>query len=285
MKNKGETSLFHSGFFLLTGIFLAIGFNTFAQDAEGSKDPALFTRMPGYHIYRYDDLQFDQYEFKISDSKTQVVEGHSLFIIYDANDNIQVPGPLQIGRNYINAAKSVGGQLVYEFHDPGEDAVVKVVKNNMETWAYITANGNGSYSIRLIEKQLMKQDVVADASTMGKSIKESGKATLYGIYFDSGKSDVKPESDASLKEIAQLLKNEPGLKLYVVGHTDNTGIFESNMKLSQDRAAAVISVLTNKFGVTASRLKPCGNGPTAPVSTNDTEEGRALNRRVELVKQ
>ena len=275
-----------SEIFLLVGILMLIVYNTHAQsDAEGSKDPALFTRMPGYHIYRYDDVQFDQYEFKISNDKTQVVEGHSLFIIYDPNDNIQIPSPLQIGRNYINAAKSIGGQLVYEFHDPGEDVVVKVVKNDMETWAYITANGNGSYSIHLIEKQTMKQDVVADASTMSQSIKESGKVALYGIYFDTGKTDVKPESEVSLKEIVKLLKDEPNLKLYVVGHTDNTGQFESNMKLSQERAIAVVNALVSKYNVNISRLKACGDGPTAPVATNDTDEGRALNRRVELVKQ
>jgi outer membrane protein OmpA-like peptidoglycan-associated protein len=241
--------------------------------------------MPGYHIYRYDDLQFDQYEFKISDSKTQIVEGHSLFIIYDPNDNIQIPSPLQIGRNYINAAKSVGGKLVYEFHDPGEDAVVEVTKNKMETWAYITANGNGSYSIHLIEKEAMKQDVLADASTMDRSIRESGKATLYGIYFDTGKADVKPESEIALKEIAKLMEGNANLKLYIVGHTDNTGMLDVNMKLSQDRAAAVMNALISKFSIAASRLKACGDGPTAPVASNDSEEGRALNRRVELVKQ
>jgi OmpA-OmpF porin, OOP family len=282
---SSKTSLI-PGFFFLAWIFVHLSSALFAQqDAEGSKDPALFTRMPGYHIYRYDDLQFDLYEFKVGPDKTQVVEGHHLFIIYDPNDNIQAPSPLQIGRNYINAAKSVGGQLVYEYHDPGEDAVVKVVKNGKETWAYINANGNGSYSIHLIEKEAMKQDVVANSDAMKKSIAETGKATLYGIYFDTGKSDIKPESDASLQEIAKLLKENPSLKLYVVGHTDNTGLFDSNMKLSQDRAAAVVTALTGKYGINASRLKPCGNGPTAPVATNDTEEGKALNRRVELVKQ
>jgi outer membrane protein OmpA-like peptidoglycan-associated protein len=275
-----------SFFFLLTGIFFSFTNSVLAQnDADGSKDPALFTRMPGYHIYRYDDLQFDQYEFKISDSRTEIVQGHSLFIIYDPGDNMQTPSPLQIGMNYINAAKSVGGKLVYEFHDPGEDVVVKVIKNSMETWAYISANGNGSYSIHLIEKQAMKQDVLADASAMGKSIKETGKAALYGIYFDTGKADVKPESDETLKEIGKLLKEDPTLKLYVVGHTDNKGTLEANMKLSQDRAIAVVNALIGKQGVAASRLKACGDGPTAPIATNDSEEGRALNRRVELVKQ
>ena len=248
--------------FLLIGILILTASITNAQnDAEGSKDPTLFTRMPGYHIYRYDDLQFDQYEFKVSNSKTQIVQGHSLFIIYDYNENIQIPSPLQIGTNYINAAKSVGGQLVYEYHDPGEDVVLKVIKNNMETWAYITANGNGSYSIHLIEKQLMKQDVVADASTMGKAIKETGKATLYGIYFDTGKAELKPESQAALKEIAKLLKEDANLKLYVVGHTDNTGIFDSNIKLSQDRAVAVVGALVSQYGIVASRHQPPAGRP------------------------
>jgi OmpA-OmpF porin, OOP family len=286
MNNKMKSANRLPVFLLLTWVLILTAITAAAQnDAEGSKDPDLFSRMPGYYISRYDDLQFDQYEFKISDSKTQIVEGHSLFIIYDPDDNIQTPSPLQIGRNYINAARSAGGQLVYEFHDPGEDVVIKVVKNNQETWAYVSANGNGSYSIHLIGKQAMKQDVVADASAMDKSIRESGKATLYGIYFDTGKADVKPESEASLKEIARLLKDNSSLKLYVVGHTDNTGTLEANMKLSYDRAVAVVSVLVIKYSVDVSRLKACGDGPTAPVASNDKEEGRALNRRVELVKQ
>jgi len=82
-----------------------------------------------------------------------------------------------------------------------------------------------------------------------------------------------------------LLKDNPSLKLYVVGHTDNVGTLESNMKLSQDRAASVVSALTGSYGVAATRLKACGDGPTAPVASNDAEAGRTLNRRVELVKQ
>ena len=280
---KVKTKLFSSLLFFSVILISTCGFAQ--NDAEGSKDPSLFTRMPGYHIYRYDDLQFDQYEFKISDGKTETVQGHSLFIIYDPNDNIQAPSPLQIGMNYVNAAKSVGGQKVYEFHDPGEDVVVKVVKNDMETWAYISANGNGSYSIHLIEKQAMKQDVVADAGAMNKSIKETGKAAVYGIYFDTGKAELKPESEAALKEIAKMLTDDPTLKIYVVGHTHNVGTFEDNMKLSQDRALAVIIALVSKYKISATRLKSYGDGPTAPVASNDTEAGKALNRRVELVKQ
>jgi outer membrane protein OmpA-like peptidoglycan-associated protein len=181
--------------------------------------------------------------------------------------------------------KKIGGQLVYEYQDPGEDVVLKVVKNGMEVWVYVSANGNGSYGIHLIEKQAMNQDVVADANSLANSIKESGKVAVYGIYFDTGKSILKPESQPTLKEITKLLKADPNLKLYVVGHTDNTGAFDANIKLSMERAVSVVNALVSQFSVNVALLKACGDGPTSPVASNDKEEGRALNRRVELVKQ
>jgi outer membrane protein OmpA-like peptidoglycan-associated protein len=259
----------------------------FAQeDAEGCKDPALFTRMPGYHIYRCEDLQFDRYEFLISRDKTQAVEGHHLFILYDLNENAQAPSPLQTVRNYTNAIKKVGGQLVYEYEDGGtQNVILKVSKDGKELWAYVSSSQNGQLSIHIIEKQAMNQDVVADASSLAKSIKETGKVAVYGIYFDTGKSILKPESQPTLQEIAKLLKADPALKLYVVGHTDNTGTFDANMKLSMDRAIAVVNALVSQHSVNIASLKACSGGPIAPVASNDTEEGKALNRRVELVKQ
>ena len=256
------------------------------DDTEGSKDPALFTRMPGFFIYRYDDLQFDKYEFYLSAEKTQAVEGHSLSIIYWLKDNVQTPSPLQIVRNYTNALKKLGGQLLYEWEDGGsQNVVLKLVKDGKEVWAHIYAAYNGIYNVNIIEKQAMNQDVVADANSMADAIKTTGKIALYGIFFDTGKANLKPESQPALQEIVKLLKANPNLKLYVVGHTDNTGAFDANMKLSMERSAAVVNALVSQHGIAAASLKACGDGPTAPVATNDTEEGKALNRRVELVKQ
>ena len=256
------------------------------EDKEGSKDPSLFTRMPGFHIYNYEELQFNKYEFPVAANKMQPVEGHHIYLDYYANDNIQLPSALQIARNYSNAIKKIGGQIVYEYDDGGnQNTVLKLVKDGTETWAHINAGGNGMYKVNIIEKQLMDQNVMADANSMAKTIKETGKVALYGIYFDSGKSVLKPESQNALQEISKLLKANATLKLLVVGHTDNTGSFDSNIKLSQDRAAAVVNELVTKFSIDASRLKPWGDGPTAPVATNETEAGKALNRRVELVKQ
>ena len=96
---------------------------------------------------------------------------------------------------------------------------------------------------------------------------------------------LKTESDAALKEVSKLLSSDPGLKLLVVGHTDSVGVLEANMKLSQARAEAVVQALVRNYGVAGTRLKAQGAGPIAPVATNRTEEGRAKNRRVELVEQ
>jgi outer membrane protein OmpA-like peptidoglycan-associated protein len=131
----------------------------------------------------------------------------------------------------------------------------------------------------------MKQEVEANAEAMGSDINSTGHVSIYGIYFDTGKSEIKPESDAAISEIAKLLKNNGALNLYVVGHTDNVGSFDSNMKLSKDRADAVVKALTGKHGIAAARLKPYGVASLAPVTSNDTEDGKAKNRRVELVKQ
>ncbi|MCB0284782.1 MAG: OmpA family protein, partial [Calditrichaeota bacterium] len=162
---------------------------------------------------------------------------------------------------------------------------LKVVTNNREVWVMVEAGSGGMYKVNLLEKQLMQQDIVANAESLAGEIKKTGKAAVYGIYFDTDKSDIKSESEPTITEIARLLKNDAALKLYVVGHTDNVGKFDYNVKLSQARAAAVVETLVKKNAISANRLIPFGAGPTTPVAANKDEEGRAKNRRVELVAQ
>jgi outer membrane protein OmpA-like peptidoglycan-associated protein len=106
---------------------------------------------------------------------------------------------------------------------------------------------------------------------------------LYGLYFDSGKADVKPESKDTLDQIAKLLTSSPALKLLVVGHTDNVGEFASNMDLSRRRADAVIGALAAQYKVDRKRLTPVGVSFASPVAPNSSDDGKAKNRRVELV--
>jgi OmpA-OmpF porin, OOP family len=273
-------------FFSLLLIMAGISPLLSQEDKEGCKDPALFTRMPNFHIYNCEELQFDKFEFPLNADKKQTVEGHYLYVNYYLNDNAQTPSGLQIVRNYTNAIKKIGGKLIYEFEDGGTQyTTLQLVKDKKEIWAQIAGAGNGMYTVYIVEKEAMTQDVAADASSMAKSIKETGKVAVYGIYFDTGKSVLKAESKPTLEEISKLLKADPKLKLYVVGHTDNAGVFESNLRLSTERALAVMNAIITQYAISADRLRSYGDGPTAPVATNDTEEGKALNRRVELVKQ
>lgn len=255
-------------------------------DAKGSKDPSVFTRMQGFHINRYDELAFGKHDFPIAPGKTETVEGRSFKVIYYANSGTKQPSGLQITRNYVNAAKALGGKAVYEFEDGGTQyAVVHIPHKDADIWAEVSGADNGIYNINLIEKQRMAQEVRTTALVLGNDIKTTGHATVYGIYFDTGKAIVKPESDAALAEIAKMLKADPTLKLNVVGHTDNVGGMDSNMKLSMARGEAVVQALVARYGIAADRLKGYGVSSLAPVASNDSDAGRAKNRRVELVKQ
>ena len=146
-------------------------------------------------------------------------------------------------------------------------------------------NGRTIAAVDIIEAKARENKMVTvEADAMAKSIDSTGRVALYGIYFDFNNADVKPESDETLKEIATLLKQSAGLKLLVVGHTDNVGSFPFNMDLSQRRAAAVVAALVTRFSIAKDRLTPVGVSFASPVAPNKTEDGRAKNRRVELVE-
>lgn len=141
-------------------------------------------------------------------------------------------------------------------------------------------------AVEIVEVAAMQQQMVTvSASDMSKAMATTGRVALYGILFDTNKSDVKPESKPALVEIDKLLKAEPSLKLRVVGHTDNQGGLEANIALSKRRAEAVNAALVAQYGIAASRLSAFGVADLAPVASNASEEGRAKNRRVELVPQ
>lgn len=133
-------------------------------------------------------------------------------------------------------------------------------------------------------KYLDNKMVKEDAGFLEKSLAEKGKVDLYGLYFDFDKSDLKPESGPVLESIASLLKSHPEMKLQIIGHTDNTGTPGHNAKLSTDRADAVAKALATQYSVAAQRLQPSGKGAASPVESNETEQGRSKNRRVELVQ-
>jgi outer membrane protein OmpA-like peptidoglycan-associated protein len=131
----------------------------------------------------------------------------------------------------------------------------------------------------------MKQEVAANAEALMNDITTTGHAAVYGIFFDTDKTDIKPESDPALSEMAKLLRGNPSLNVFIVGHTDSVGTLDHNMKLSLARAEAVVNALVTKHGIAGARLAAQGVGSLAPIGSNKTEDGKAKNRRVELVER
>lgn len=287
---------------------------THAQDAKGSKDHPLISRYPGSTLEEYKQKAFDEYELPISNvtdgkyEKTQHVEGKLTAIYYTTPEGRSA---LEVYRNYESALKNGGFQTLFSCAKtcgnappngsfPLDDAFGNYAADTRYLAAKLTRDAGDVYValwvydstfdiktfLAVVESRPMQTGLVTvNAAALAGDITRTGHASVYGIYFDTGKADVKPESDAALKEIGKLLQQNAQLKLYVVGHTDNQGTLEMNMDLSKRRADAVLAALTTKYGVAAARLRAVGDGPSAPVASNDSEEGRAKNRRVELVKQ
>jgi OmpA-OmpF porin, OOP family len=273
--------------FLTSILLFSTSLAAYAQmsDFKGNKDPALFTRMPHYFLPAENsviDKAFDAFEFQLKDG-TERVEGHHVHYEYAFDEAAgNMPGTLQIVRNYEAAARKIGGQVLW---DDVRRATIKIARNGQETWAFLEGFNEGrSYELHIVERGQMKQDVVADARALQSGLKETGHVEVPGIFFDFGKAEIKPESEAALNEVVKLLRANAAWKVWVVGHTDSVGPVESNLALSGARSAAVVKALAQK-GIDARRMAPHGAGPFAPVASNDTDEGRARNRRVELVKQ
>lgn len=253
-------------------------------DKAGCADHPLFpTRLPGYSISECRAVAFDSYTFLKMKAPARSEEGRLSELFYHAPGPGQGASALEAVRNYEAAITKAGGTVVDI--DPRHFVYGKFVQNGQEIWAQAEARPGNHVRLTIVEKKPMTQRVVADAAAFGNDLQASGHAAVYGIYFDTAKAVVKPESTPALQEVAKLLAGSPGLKLWVVGHTDAVGAVEANMKLAQARADAVVAALTTAHGVAPERLKGYGVGPLAPVASNAGEDGRAKNRRVELVKQ
>lgn len=153
------------------------------------------------------------------------------------------------------------------------DAYVAIAATTRHTWVHV------------LETTPMDTDMVGvDAAAMASGLERDGRIELQGIFFDTGQATLRPESNAAIEQVAALLRQQPDLRLRIVGHTDSVGDFQSNVTLSQNRAEAVRLALVGGHGIDGARLDAQGVGPAVPVASNDTEEGRARNRRVELVR-
>lgn len=265
---------------VLSIAFLALAGAAFAQegDAENCKDHPMFSRMKNFIISDC-KTSFDAVEFYMPGSQTKTVEGQVTRIDYSLREGAPMPSVLQVRRNYGNAVKSLGGSVLY---DESINLTARVVKNGKEIWVKLDVYNDGrDFTLNVLEVEAMVQEVTADA--MYNALTKDGFIALY-INFDTGKSAIKPESMPVVEQIAALMKAHADLKLSIEGHTDNVGTAASNKTLSEQRAKAVLDAVV-KQGIAANLMTAVGWGQDKPVADNRTEEGKAKNRRVEIVKK
>lgn len=259
-----------------------------SQDSE-FKDTPYFSGMPNYRIADADDKEFAGYLF-YNGKDCKQVEGKKSHRAYTLKENAPRASELQIMRNYANAVKKMDGIVLFEgicqdsrAENSGYNMMVgQVRKDGNELWVEVCPfNDGGDYYINLVVKESMKQDVTAGA--MLEALNSQGRIALY-INFDTGAATIKPNSRPIIDQIVQMLESNPELKIGVEGHTDNVGTPKSNQTLSEERAKAVMASIVAQ-GIDPARLSVVGHGQNKPLADNKTEEGRAKNRRVELVKK
>jgi outer membrane protein OmpA-like peptidoglycan-associated protein len=269
-------------------LMLVAGPTAFAQapapapDAKGCQDSKVLSRLPGCRILRCRTAQYDMYEMPVGKPagkpiQKQAIEGQLEHLEYACAKEASA---LEIERNAENAFKAAGFQIL--FTDRYFTTRFYVTAQNGPQFAYVAAVNSG-YELTTVKTKEMEQEMKAGAEGWIQQINQTGRVSVYGINFDTGKATIRPDSEQVLNELRSLLQKQPEWTLVVAGHTDNTGSDAINVPLSRQRAEAVIAWLAAK-GIDKSRLVPAGFGATKPVADNATEDGKAKNRRVDLVK-
>ncbi len=276
---------------LLALVFITPTAIAASDDVAGSKDHPLLTRYPDSILTEYEH-NFNSVPITVGTEngapKIQNIEGQATLIRYFYRDAQKQPSPLQIIRNYQNAIKSIKGEVVFERlpkEGDGGETTLKVNSGGKDIWIKVEPDifsaPAQSYKLSIVEVEAMAQ--VISANALLDALNKDGFIALY-INFDTGKSDLKADGEATVKEIAAMLKSAPTLKISIEGHTDNVGTPASNLKLSEARAKSVMDAVV-KAGIAKDRLASKGLGQATPIADNRSDDGKAKNRRVELVKK
>lgn len=291
----------------------------FAQDIDGSADHPMLGRFEGAHIVAFESLEFDEEAFLAGkadgerDPYSETHEGATTRIQY------HVPAgsaPLQVLRGFEQKLTSQGFEVAFKCTNKDNKRTDWCGPNSKPSGVWVSQRGydyslkelrilyatrsdeNGKAWVQVSAAQSRKEPVflsvvvvedttfenkIIDAEAVSTELTAQGKMAFYDILFETGSADLKPSSDATLQIISEVIQASGDLKVIVVGHTDNQGELEFNITLSQARARAVKDRLVGQFGVTDAKVSAAGVAFLAPVTSNVTAEGRALNRRVEIV--
>jgi OOP family OmpA-OmpF porin len=248
-------------------------------DAKGCVESKVVSRMPGCAILRCEYKDFNSVEIaRKKGERGHMVEGATEFMVYRCP---REKSPVELGRNTEGALKNAGFQILYtDVYIGGARFWMTAQKGGQ--WVKLTVVGD-AYELTTVKEKQMEQVMTANADGWAQQINQSGRVSVYGINFDTGKSTIRADSEPVLGELAKLLLANQAWAMVVAGHTDNVGAQAMNLTLSRQRAQSVIAWLS-AHGVAESRLVPAGFGDTRPVADNKDEDGRQKNRRVDLVK-
>lgn len=285
-----------------------------AADVAGGRDHPEIGRFQGSEMTSFKDDAFGEYEVATGPGKarkltrSEAVEGRKYSISYELKGEHSIA---EVFRNYELRLQDRGFDTLYkcEAKECGRTdfrySLETIPSPHMQIdgfkYRYIAArklvdgieitatilvsmNNNIVFTQVIVVEAGALENKIIDATQMQISIGETGRIALYGIFFDFDKATLKPESKDTLDEIAKLLLGTPELRVFVVGHTDNQGSLEYNTVLSKNRANSVVKQLTSVYGVAKNRIVAAGVGFLSPLASNNSEEGRAKNRRVELVQ-
>lgn len=297
---------------VLTVLFLGVAFSNISFAREARTDHPLIAAYEGSTIKRKSVQQFDEYGAFTGMDETGkqptgiALEGKITKIIYSTPTDRSI---LEIFRNYQAAVQEAGADVLYTCNQKKLECAARYAGRTLQKYsdihsisnldgryllarvkqdehtAYVAiAVGPNSSTIHVVEVKDMDTGMVRmNAGALGSGLDAKGYVIVEGIYFDTDKATLQPTSKPALEEVSKLLTARPTLKVFVVGHTDIQGSYAHNRTLSENRAKAVVAELAASYSIANDRMEGYGVGPLAPKATNNTESGRALNRRVVLV--
>lgn len=245
-------------------------------------DYRLLGHMPNYVSEKPEHKNFDRYEFKIrdgDDDRTVTVEGAKFSVSYSLKGGTIPNSDLDIQTNYRNALAALGAEVLLT---DGRNTYARFENKGQSIWVHIYSQET-DITIDVIEEKPFQISLKPpEATALKKALDHDGHIALY-VNFEFNKATLSPSATPTIAQVVKLLKDDPRLKVEIDGHTDNIGGHDYNQKLSEARAAAIVTAIMAQ-GIAKDRLRSAGFGPDKPIADNATAEGRAKNRRVELVK-
>jgi outer membrane protein OmpA-like peptidoglycan-associated protein len=244
-------------------------------------DYRLVGHLPNFVAGKPATKNFDSIDFMVTggeETKTVQAQGRTVIVGYTLADGKPVPSNPEIRFNYREALRAQGAEIL---HDAGRDLVARLLdpKSGQVIWIGVYCSESSVQVSALEEKPFTP---VIQPAAMQVALQKAGRVVLY-VNFDFDRATLRPDAAPVVAQVVAMLKAEPGLRLGIEGHTDAMGTAERNRTLSGERARAFAAAMVAQ-GIAADRLLPSGLGPDKPLASNETSEGRARNRRVELVR-